>query len=382
MRRLSDDDGAVAVLVALLSVVLFGFGAFVIDVGALYSERRQLQAGADAAALAVAQACGGGACGTFDSDAEDFADANALDGVTDVTEVCGAGAPGLPACTDPPSGLLGSGYVRVTVRTEEIGGAHLVPPTLARMLVPGYEGTQVGASATVIWGGASSAISDIPVTLSSCEFDEFTTGGLAPKPDYTAYPDLGYSTSWLQSSTGGLAHERVFFTHDTSGETAAQIACPGTSPGGDAAGSFGWLDDPSGISGCPVQTTVSPDGELGYDNAQGNTTPSECKKVFPPPGTTVFLPVFDYFTVKGVQTTNGGGNDVWYHVEGYAAFYITGYNLQLGGEGDQPSLVTGGWPCTGQERCISGFFTSALAPVPSRVGSATSYGANVVQLIS
>ena len=31
------DDGAVAVMVALLSLVLFGFGALVIDVGALYS---------------------------------------------------------------------------------------------------------------------------------------------------------------------------------------------------------------------------------------------------------------------------------------------------------------------------------------------------------
>ena len=382
MRRLISDDGAVAVVVALLSVVLFGFGALVIDVGALYSERRQLQAGADSAALALAQACGGGSCGDLETDAEDFADANAVDRAADVTDVCGAGAPELTACTDPPEGLVGSGYVRVTVRTEEADGTHLVPPALARALVPDYPGLEVGASAVVIWGGASSAISDIPVTLSACEFEEFTGSGLAPAPDYVAHPDLGYSESWLESSTGGAAHERTFFTHDTSGDTTAQIECPSTSPGGDAAGSFGWLDDPSGITGCPVQTTVSEDGELGYDNAQGNTTPSECKKVFPLPGTTVFLPVFDYFTVKGVETTKGGGNDVWYHVEGYAAFYITGYNLQLGGEGDQVSLVTGSSPCTGQERCLSGFFTSALAPVPARVGNATSYGANVVQLIS
>lgn len=79
MRRMRGDDGAVAVLVALLAVVLFGFGAFVIDLGALYSERRQLQKGADAGAFAVAQACAGGDCGTFDLDADAFADDNALD---------------------------------------------------------------------------------------------------------------------------------------------------------------------------------------------------------------------------------------------------------------------------------------------------------------
>ena len=44
-------------------VVLIGVGALVIDSGALYAERRQLQNGADAAALAVAQDCADGHCG-------------------------------------------------------------------------------------------------------------------------------------------------------------------------------------------------------------------------------------------------------------------------------------------------------------------------------
>src|SRR6266704_3179830 len=51
-----DDRGAVGVLVAILmgGGVLLGMGAVVVDVGQLYSERAQLQNGADAGARAVA----------------------------------------------------------------------------------------------------------------------------------------------------------------------------------------------------------------------------------------------------------------------------------------------------------------------------------------
>ena len=46
MRRLSGDRGAVAVLVALLIVPLLACTALVVDIGAVYVEKRQL---ADAA---------------------------------------------------------------------------------------------------------------------------------------------------------------------------------------------------------------------------------------------------------------------------------------------------------------------------------------------
>ena len=55
--------GAVAIMVALLAVVIFGIAAYVIDISALYQERRELQNGADAAALAIARDCAMGDCG-------------------------------------------------------------------------------------------------------------------------------------------------------------------------------------------------------------------------------------------------------------------------------------------------------------------------------
>lgn len=54
-RRAANDEGAVAVLVAVLMVALLGFAAIVVDAGAVYAQRRQMQTAADAAALAGVQ---------------------------------------------------------------------------------------------------------------------------------------------------------------------------------------------------------------------------------------------------------------------------------------------------------------------------------------
>jgi hypothetical protein len=49
------EEGAIAVMVAVLAIVLLAFAAVAVDAGAFYSERRQMQTGADAAALAGVQ---------------------------------------------------------------------------------------------------------------------------------------------------------------------------------------------------------------------------------------------------------------------------------------------------------------------------------------
>ena len=74
-----------------------------IDVGALYAERRQLQNGADAAALAVAEDCAEGDCLDEMATAKTYADSNAKDDAANVDEVCGSGPGlrGLPDCRHP-----------------------------------------------------------------------------------------------------------------------------------------------------------------------------------------------------------------------------------------------------------------------------------------
>ena len=65
MQRLRKDErGAVAIIIALLMVVLIGFAALAVDISAMWAEKRQLQNGADAAALAIAQDCAKNACGS------------------------------------------------------------------------------------------------------------------------------------------------------------------------------------------------------------------------------------------------------------------------------------------------------------------------------
>jgi hypothetical protein len=51
----SPEGGAIAVIVALLVIVLFGFTALAVDVARMYGERRELQRTADASALAGAR---------------------------------------------------------------------------------------------------------------------------------------------------------------------------------------------------------------------------------------------------------------------------------------------------------------------------------------
>lgn len=58
IKAVGNDDGAVAILVAVLSLVLFGMAAFAVDLGYAYSVKRQLSVTADASALAGARAAG------------------------------------------------------------------------------------------------------------------------------------------------------------------------------------------------------------------------------------------------------------------------------------------------------------------------------------
>ncbi|MCZ3387874.1 MAG: pilus assembly protein TadG-related protein [Actinomycetia bacterium] len=56
MSRIREDGGAVAVLTAVLSVMLFGIAALVVDLGIARDNRRQAQNTADSASLAAANA--------------------------------------------------------------------------------------------------------------------------------------------------------------------------------------------------------------------------------------------------------------------------------------------------------------------------------------
>lgn len=139
-KRPDAESGAVAVIVAVFMVVLLGFAAISIDVAKVYSERAQLQNGADAAALLVAQKCAkhaaGPDCSTSSSGAAAAANGNAVDGATNVHSI-----------------TLDTSARTVQVVTgarEEGAGSNSVSMSFAGVL--GFPTAEVGALAAAGWG--------------------------------------------------------------------------------------------------------------------------------------------------------------------------------------------------------------------------------------
>ena len=344
MRPLtSDERGAVAVLVALLLVALMGFGALVLDVAALVQEKRELQNGADAAALAIAKDCSGASgCGAFDATAEELADANADDGASTVGEVCGTGA-GLPACAEPPTVAAGK-YVQVRTSTDNpanTADASQIGFVLAPVLNAANVGATVHAKSVVAWGGPASLQAGLPLTISMCEWLSYTSDGSSfpPAGPYPPYP----AASW----------ERTIYLHDTTGASP----CPAGPSGADLPGGFGWLDtsqpeigDSDTGDGCKAYSGT--DG--WWDDKTGRPPPQSCTAALMRTllGKVVYLPIF--VETNGLTGTNGE-----YRMGGFAAFLLTGYSIE--GQYKERSIINGAFPCSGQASCVSGMFLEVLA---------------------
>lgn len=288
MPRLSlrDERGVSAVLVALLMVPLLGFGAIAVDVAAVYSERRQLQNGADAAALAIAYDCASAlpACSSRQATAQEMTDANYDE----------AGSThGTPAVT------LGSD--QVTVDNPGVQDHWLAP-------VMGIESSDVSASATVQWGAPGAGTAVLPLAFSWCAFDAQTGGGLPTGTSPTVI-------EWTK-------------TDDTTCTGPNGLAVPG---------GFGWLATDGGVCG----TTSSADETVS--SSPGASVPAECTPDYLQSlvGETVLLPIF--------EASGGTGNNAWYRIYAYAAFRITGFNFA-------GQYYTSPKPCSGNERCIEGYF--------------------------
>jgi hypothetical protein len=350
----TDDRGAIAVMTAVLgSAVLFACAAIAIDVGALYSEHRQLQNGADAAAVAIAQSCAAGACNT--GLAAGLADDNAVDATAGVAQVCGTapGIAGCPAATESrascrsvPAGA--PPYVEVHTRTRNAGGS-VVAPFFAR-LIPGnedYAGTTVGACGRAAYGSPASAVSVLPVTVSQCVVDLYRAehAGFAP-----------WSLSGSSPSTLSQWDTEIELHQDTG-------PCSTGSSGQNAPGNFGFLAS----SACSATTTLG----ATQQGSTGNTNPKTlgCTDSYLSSllGKVAYIPVFD--------TVTSGGS---YHVVGYAALRFTGW--QLSGTSHN-SIATGRLPCAKPTTCVSGVFLRGLQPRPGPIGPAPDFGATVVQLL-
>lgn len=298
-RRERDDRGAVAVWVAMSIIPFLVFVAVVADVGLLFWEKGQLQNGADAAALAVAQECAAdptcsGGAGTL---ADEMAALNANDD---------SAASELLSLTVNTS----SGKVEVRASTSTGSGTTVRHP-FASIIVPTE--TTVDADATAEWG-APIAGTTIPLAIAQCEFDD-----LPAQPADTQNPQRSL----------------ILINNGNTGEP-----CANGYPGG-----FGWLDGTNcqaeisaggTVGGAPgIQPTES---KTGCSNAYLNTLLCQ----------TVLIPLYSATTAQGQNAT--------YTISRFAAFKITG--LKTSGNND---VYCGGSPLspqfsTGNAKGIQGFF--------------------------
>lgn len=405
-----SETGAVVSLIAILfgTGVLLGLGAIVIDTGSLLYERRQVQNGADAVALAAAKDCAANAACTPNSVAG-LAVLTALagssassDGKTGIeSSICGnaiarttiAGLVACPAltgqlvdCPPVPAAFALAPYIEVRTKTLNADGTSILPPILARSLAGGggYSGETVRACSRAAWVPAGPPQGPVlPVTFSYCQW-QVATGAdpshaipghfeLPPAPNLTP----GYGSSL--PDTPWPAIESVLFTQSPQ---HPPVSC-NTWNSHVAPGTFGELSEAS------CGALVSTDNWVQATN--GNPAPCDLAVLDGLIGHTVNVPIFDCYTPNvfnwaappvPAPTCNDNHPASWYHVSGFASFYLTGFNFS-GNAAMGKSIFPpdhGTQPCNGSDRCISGWFTTGvLSATPSTDGT-FSFGSSIIQL--
>lgn len=328
------ERGATAVIVAFSMVVLLGFAALAVDVGAMYAEKAQLQNGADATALAIAGDCAKGLnCATaMTATANRLADDNANDdssGVFSVTQ---------PSATT----------VRVETNAQAAGSTDdSFALFFARVL--GHESSVIHAAAEASWG-APSAATTLPWTISECVFKKYLSPSQLAELNSTG------------SFTGDPIPTHILLRYDEN--TPDYPGC--TPQNGYAEGGFGWLDRDTGCT-ADIDIAVS---EVGND--PGNDFPSDCTgKIATLKDEPILIPIF--------STATGTGQHATYGLVGFIAFQVTGYKF---GGPSLTSLDRAAPSCTGNCRGIQGYFTRyvSLAEGLSTSGGTPNYGATSVWL--
>jgi Flp pilus assembly protein TadG len=402
----THEEGATLVFVAVVLVALLALTAFAVDFGRMWEERRQLQNGADAAALAIAEDCVRDLCdGLYDeyAVADLYADDNARDGFAEAWMV---------------ELDLDAQTVTVHNRTEDPGGDNHFDMLFAGVV--GFDGFTVGAQATVAWGGLASEVATIPIIISDCEFtrphgyggaggvfDEagnllstphlFDEPGPSHLPHQAPFPlwwsngpspTLEYpDTFWDLNEDGtpdAYPQPTVLTFHD-GGTTEDCNAQAGQDADGDGKlpGGFGWLDV-GGAGPCEaVIVSGWVDGDPGASPSSGCDSEMLSALLFTDG---VNIPYFN--DVAGVQGTGASGE---FEVAGYGGFYVVGYNF--GGQfvDYRPPLTSDpcrpggvrprGWTTGNDDRCLVGYFIEKVETTGD-IGDDDGRGITVIKFIS
>jgi len=413
------EQGAVAMIVAMLFGfgVMIGLAALTIDVGNINADRRQLQNGADAVALAVAQQCA--TTGTCDPTATNLgylANANAADNATAIKRVdnqlpllapttnypaiCGkaGNATGLLEC-DPawiqsmsnlqecPSTPSSGKYVRVYAETKNSAGGNLLPYSFGAAIAGVGSGANQQACATVAWGTLSKA-TVFPFAFSGCEWSVATTGQTLDPPPTGVTPTYEPGPPYSGTNLAQPSWQKAIVLDDNTATTDCA-----NWQGHDLPGGFGWVNTTS----CNV--TLSAGDWIGIDQGMGkgnNCTTDITQSVHK----IINIPVYDCIDdlrkempCAGRSSKQPGSADfvnpssAFYHIKGFASFYMTGIEVtgQINIAPDFPPSTakdpTASEACLGG-KCIYGWFLRDLIPVGGDLGGSEDFGTTFIKIFS
>ena len=320
MRRLNNEEGATAVLMAILLTLLIAFAAFVLDVGAMHSEVRQLQNVADAGAMAIAQDCAEGNCGNTTGTAALYAASNSNDALADTAVAVGTNSVTVTATTRDAAG-------------GNDGASNTLTWALAHLPPLNQNELTLSRSATASWGAFGGGAT-IPIALCERNWDYFTGSG-ATLPSGTVISRFG-------APNGNAAPVEYQDCSNPSGDTY---------PGG-----FGFLQRDSNCMAITLENAMYP-GSTG-NNAVDNTSSCNHTQLFAfmralvDSGQPALIPIFDYF--------EGTGSNGQFHVIGYGAFVLQGFDIKgAGGQAARYGMANN--ECPSQFSCLKGIYTEFVS---------------------
>lgn len=351
LRPRRDEQGAVAVLVALLVSMLMVLSGFAIDFGAAYTSKRQLQNAADAGALAAARVFSAkpGTCAALIGNAALKAQAR-----TAAVNTAEANRAGHSTVQFDPHCLTTGKYKGSLEVTYEASGA-----------TTSFFGPLAGASSSITTARNASAVVYVPGTKRKlrpyglCDLDVPPAASLPSAIKEIKMP----GQSWSGSDCPNAQKGGNWWFNTCPGESGSGMSPPEVA----AAIRNGCANDaavvtpqdpstPAKLSAsltknCSGQSDVSPsclDADTGNSSLSNPAVETAWKDIL---GQTILLPVFcSTPSVCNPSTVSGTGTNRVYPVYKLAPVVVCGYHMY-----DVGSAVTSTGDCAGNT------FTSTYA---------------------
>jgi hypothetical protein len=211
----------------------------------------------------------------------------------------------------------------------------------------------VRACARAAYGSPSGLTGELPMAISGCEANYWIgLYGLVKPADYSA------------------AKEAKLFLHNNGDQGPSNCPARNTSNNMDTPGGFGWLQT---TTSCAIATTISGDAEVD----PGNDTPNSCDaaKFASMWKQLVNIPIYSAIYKDPVT------NKITYDIVDYGAFYLTGYKLGGNAAYERASPYSGTVPCSGGDRCVTGFFSTEKVPATAELVPSSGYGTTSVKVV-